>query len=180
MATPPDFVAGSVLTAAQMNAIGAWEIASASATSGSTLAVNNCFTTDYDAYMIVLSNVKTSSGHAVTMTLGSTTTGYYYSGMYIAYTATTYNGDVGANVAFWQAGTVGRTANSSGGTIFIQNPFLTERTTYQAVGSDPDTSGSPRWYNGFLNNTTSYTSITFSAGANTFSSITARVYGLRK
>lgn len=58
MATPPVFTTGAVLTAAQMNAVGLWEVASASfsgITAASPLVLSNVLTTDYPHYKIVMS-----------------------------------------------------------------------------------------------------------------------------
>jgi hypothetical protein len=65
MATPPDFTTGQVLTAAQMNAVGLWEVASASFTSitaAAPLVLSNVFTTDYPHYKIVMSWTQATAG----------------------------------------------------------------------------------------------------------------------
>lgn len=54
MATPPDFVAGSVLTAAQLNQIGAWRTkAETSFSAASTVSADNVFTADFTNYKIL-------------------------------------------------------------------------------------------------------------------------------
>jgi nanoRNase/pAp phosphatase (c-di-AMP/oligoRNAs hydrolase) len=61
MATPPDFTAGAVLTAAQMDLIGLWLVKSETI-SGSSVDITDCFSSDYDSYKVVVSNLnKTSS-----------------------------------------------------------------------------------------------------------------------
>lgn len=47
MATPPDFTAGQVLTAAQMDLIGMWRISG-----GTAMSYDNVFTSDYRNYKI--------------------------------------------------------------------------------------------------------------------------------
>lgn len=53
MATPPDFTAGQVLTAAQMNAVGMWLLETKTLTaSAGPIQFDNKFTTDYDTYFL--------------------------------------------------------------------------------------------------------------------------------
>lgn len=65
MATPPDFSAGSVLTAAQMSAVGAWLLETKTLTaSAGPIQFDNQFTTDYDTYLLVghlLQNTSTAT-----------------------------------------------------------------------------------------------------------------------
>ena len=55
MAVPPVFVAGQVLTAAQMNAVGLWQVkAKTSFTAATSVTVDNVFTSDYQDYLLLL------------------------------------------------------------------------------------------------------------------------------
>lgn len=64
MATPPDFSVGQVLTAAQMNAVGLWEIETKTLTaSAGPIQFDNKFTTEYDTYLLtghLLQNTSTA------------------------------------------------------------------------------------------------------------------------
>lgn len=67
MATPPVFTAGQVLTAAQMNGVGSWLVKSQTiGTAVSTVTLTDAFTSDYNAYRVVISNVTMSSTAAGT------------------------------------------------------------------------------------------------------------------
>jgi len=68
----------------------------------------------------------------------------------------------------------------SGGTIYVQNPFVGNTTTFQCLGSDPRTDGTGRFGSAFHNSATSYTSFTLLAAGTTFTAGTVRVYGERK
>jgi hypothetical protein len=68
MATPPDFTAGQVLTAAQMNKIGEFLITRVTISAAATTNVNNCFSPDYKNYRLV-SNLTTSSNTGVAIRL---------------------------------------------------------------------------------------------------------------
>lgn len=59
----PPYVAGSVLTAAQLNT-GAWRVATASAAgTATTLTVNDCFTSGYRNYRIYISATAATAGN---------------------------------------------------------------------------------------------------------------------
>ena len=72
MATPPVFTTGAVLTAAQMNAVALWEVASGSFTSitaAAPLVLSNVLTTDYPHYKIVMSWTQATAGGFLNMRL---------------------------------------------------------------------------------------------------------------
>jgi hypothetical protein len=74
MATPPDFTAGQVLTAAQMNAVGLWAITPTSVSAGATIgtngavsfttqqtiSLNGVFTGDYLNYLVHINQTALS------------------------------------------------------------------------------------------------------------------------
>jgi hypothetical protein len=62
MPTPPDFTSGQVLTAAQMNAVGMWEVASGTL-SGTATNFQGCFTNDYDKYIIKVDQIRINAGN---------------------------------------------------------------------------------------------------------------------
>lgn len=67
MATPPDFVAGQVLTAAQMNQIGLWRVAGASFTTATSFSLpNNTFTADFSNYKILIVITAVTADVAIT------------------------------------------------------------------------------------------------------------------
>jgi len=68
MATPPDFTAGQVLTAAQMNAIGLWKVSASTFSAAASHSVNNCFTSDFDAYRVI-AHFSSSTSLTTTMRL---------------------------------------------------------------------------------------------------------------
>jgi hypothetical protein len=176
----PDFSPGEVLTAAAMDSIGLWKVASVSVTSGSVLAVNNCFTSDYDNYRIVLFNLKTTSNIAMNWQLrnGTTpsTTGYFSTQAFILFGAATWLFGSPGTSSFIAPGNTNTNPPSSG-TIDIFQPQKNERTgffgTYQAHDAMILTSGThndgTNVYDGFQLNS-----------AGTFTSGTATVYGYRK
>jgi hypothetical protein len=73
MATPPVFTSGAILTAAQMNAVGMWKVASGVLSTATTNFVG-CFTSDYTNYRIVVDSIQTSGNTDVNFRLLSGTT----------------------------------------------------------------------------------------------------------
>jgi hypothetical protein len=70
MATPPVFVAGEILTAAQMNAVGLWETKSQTiGTTVSSVTVTDAFTSDFSNYRIIISGGVASTSSNISMTL---------------------------------------------------------------------------------------------------------------
>jgi hypothetical protein len=57
----PVFAPGDVLNASDMNAVGLWKI-TAVTVSATTVAVNNCFTADYDHYLVKFVGIASSAG----------------------------------------------------------------------------------------------------------------------
>jgi hypothetical protein len=58
--TYPSFSAGEVLRAADMNAVGMWKVASTTF-NGAGFSINNCFTSDFLNYRVVISGICTSA-----------------------------------------------------------------------------------------------------------------------
>lgn len=71
MATPPVFSSGAQLTAAQMNAVGLWQITSTSLSA--TTVVSNCFTSDFKHYRLMVSyNCSTTAAILLRLAAGGT------------------------------------------------------------------------------------------------------------
>ena len=141
MATPPTFTAGSVLTAAQMNAVGLWKITGGTY-SGTLLSVSNCFTSDYSNYMIKLDNVYTPSGvRTIAMQLQNAspvTSLYFWAGYY-----STFGGGFGSansttsGMAYWVPGTAG-TYSPMQTQVDVYNPQKSVKTGVTVSGINFD------------------------------------------
>jgi len=51
--TFPVFASGDVLTATDMNAVGLWKVSATTFSAASSHSVNNCFSSDFDAYRVI-------------------------------------------------------------------------------------------------------------------------------
>jgi len=180
MATPPDFVAGSVLTAAQMNKIGGWLVKTeAVGTAVSSVVVSGAFSTDYQHYRVIYAGGTASAAAYLLITLGSTATGYYY-----GFNNTTYagaNSPAGAtNTTAWVAGACSSVSNLAD--VDIYNPFNADETLYTGkfLSVINGVTGFNSTVGGHLNNTTSYTAFTLAPQAGTtITGGTVYVYGYR-
>jgi hypothetical protein len=178
MATPPTFSVGQVLTAAHMNAVGMWEIASQSVvTSGSPseVSISNCFSADYDVYRVTVSGGAGSAGMFLRLQLGATATGYYtaYNGVTYSTGAASLSAD--NNAANFSAVGIATTTSINLDVTLI-NPFLTEHTYISGAHADATVG---RNFAGYLNNSTSYTGFKIICSTGSLSAGTIRVYGIR-
>jgi len=143
----------------------------------STVTVSNAFSADYDNYIVVLSGGAHSSGAALWARLGGFTTGYYYGGIEYNYSGTS-SANSGANVGFFKIGNAD--PNGNFGYAIIQNPYSTKLTAFTTSWAGSVTSGSSKQTLGFLNNTSSITSIEVFPNTGTFNGGYVDVYGYVK
>ena len=177
MTVPPDFVAGQVLTAAQMNGVGLWLIKTQTiGTTVSSVTVSDAFSADYNNYKIIVTGGTSSTTSFCYMTLGATVTGYYYgaSGFTWAGASSTFGA---ANAAYWLNGTF--TANGLYVDVDVFQPFEAKTTIMAGKFNQPLTNGYSAQVGGILNNTTSYTAFTMTTSSGTITGGTVYVYGYR-
>lgn len=177
--TFPVFATGDVLNASDMNAVGMWLVKSQTISNGvSSVTVTNAFSTNYDAYQIVVSGGGAGGDYGLNLRLGSTNTGYYFTGEYRNFANTVNNVIFNNNAS--EFGAVGiATTNTLQANIFINQPFLTKNTYFSAPYIYGSTAGGQAHMAGFLDNNISYTDFTLFMYASTFSGGTIRIYGLR-
>lgn len=180
MTTPPTFSSGSILTAAQMNAVGLWLVKSQTIGTGvSSVTVTGAFSADYDAYKIIVSGgVSSQTVTNIALKLGASTTGYYSNTYYTAVTSTTVSNAGTNNGSSWiYGGLAGTTAIEV--SLDLINPYLAKYTILQnGIYCDPSALGYGTT-NGSHNVATSYTDFTLTPGAGTLTGGTIRVYGYR-
>jgi len=174
----PSSVSG---TGASINARGSVAVSSG----GTSVSIEGVFSSDFDAYEIIVSNLRFSAGDNLIFRLRVSGTdansAYYY---------TTIDG----GASYSGSGTVGSSANQSSlitqivatnvatasGRLFVINPAIAEETTLQAYGVDPRTNGAGRaGQGGFHNANTAYTGFTFATlgGTATITNAKISIYG---
>lgn len=139
----------------------------------SSVTVSNVFSSTYDNYKIIISGGAANTDVIIGTTLGSTSTGYY-----CAYTGANYSAAGSSNYNDNNAGSwtrcVSSTASGAMGVFDLIGPNLAKRTFIIGSQMDPTVS---RFAAGYLNDSTQYTSITFTVSGGTQTGGTIRVYG---
>ena len=153
-------------------------------TSGTSKEITSIFSSEFTSYQIVVDNVKLSGVNNLLMRLGTASTGYYVSGIYVQYgTGNPVSPDAFAvNTNSFTTGCIADSTGHGSAIIHVMNPNDASRTGFISDGVDARTGGGgARHYTGYLNNTTSYTSVTFlTNSAVTFTTCNIYVYGYRK
>ena len=147
----------------------------------STVTVTDAFSTTYDNYKIIISGGVASGSSGLHFKLGATVTGYYTVGLYqYAHTGVgAISTDKQANYTeFVGMGTA--SVNSLNNNIEIGMPFLAKPTVIRNIDIRTlSTDAVAEYYQGFLDNTTSYTDFTIfpGSGGTTLTGGTIKVYG---
>jgi len=157
-------------------------VTNATATSGTSLSVNNCFTSTYSAYRIVVSRatVGGTTGMSLRMRASGTDQALLYYSIRSGYDYATSAASVSAinNGAQWELPLISDTT-SAACVIDVYNPQLSLKTQISAQGSDSRTGGVGALISGgMLNNTTAYDGFTIFS-AQTITSLNLTVYGYR-
>ena len=147
-------------------------------TAVSSVTVTSAFSATYDNYKIIISGGVGSTSSGINLTLGSTTAGYYRGGTYTFYSGSTVAGINTSNGASW-ANSGLSTTSAIAGNIELQSPFLSKTTVMSSVYASTATSGEGLQQQGFLNDTTSYTSFTLTTVSGTLTGGTIKVYGYK-
>lgn len=187
MATPPVFVSGNVLTAAQMNQIGMWQVVAPtafSAVSSFSLA-NSTFTADYPHYRILCNISAATSGAILTMRMraagtDSTASSYwsevwgqeYADGVVVTGTQLIQNTSQIAKL----------TSNASNNfSLDIMYPQTTDNTYWNGIsfgGGDADTRPATMFVGGAFAAATQFDAVSFITSTGTITGKYA-VYGYR-
>ena len=175
----PVFASGDVLTAADMNAVGLWLVKTQTiGTAVTTVNVTGAFSTDYENYKIIVSGGAGSALTALRIQIGAANTGYYGGLVQVAYATAAVTGLNDNNATLFNYAGV-----SSTNTLFMNvdliSPFLAKNTMIHAAYPAMGTTAAGGNYNGFLNNSTSYTDFTISPASGNITGGTIRVYGYR-
>ena len=175
------------VTAAQFANVGLVYITHASATSGTSLTVNNCFSSTYVNYLLHVSGRPSGGAYGVDLRLRAsgtdTTTGYYWgvTGVDVAAgTALTQRGNNGNVFALYMIADTQRAQSL----IHISSPQLAQYTGMNAQSTDSRAGASYVGIvaGGQLANTTQYDGFTllFGGGGGTISYLDVIVYGYKK
>ena len=143
-----------------------------------SVTVSGAFSATYDSYRIIISD-GVSSGASITLllTLGATTSGYYWAQNGRTYADADTSGASGGSSSSWRAG-CGSTKTLTMN-LDIVAPFLSTETNFSGQYQFVTTTGLIQNVAGFLDNTTSYTAFTLTPNAGTLTGGEIRVYGYK-
>lgn len=178
------FATGEVLTASDTNTYlansGLVYVTSTTIGSAvSSVTISNVFSSTYDNYQILITDFSMSSASNVEMQLragGTTsTTAYYWAGIYMAYTSSTVNGENSNNGSAW---VLGFSDGSDNSLIFdVAMPYTATQTHYTISHGNPSYFGTKAGYHA---TTSSYTDFVLKPASGTMTGGTITVYGYRK
>jgi hypothetical protein len=176
--TYPTFNSGDVLTAAEMNAVGLWLVKTQTiGTAVSSVTVTGAFSTDYDAYQIVVTGgtFNTTLVWGVFQFSSAHTTGYYGAAQFIdtAGAATAQGTSNLGRLLVTRSSTT--TAGVSSWVVNVANPMTAVRKSIwgQCSGGNMVTHG------GYYDSTSTFSQFVLSPSAGTLTGGTIRVYGIR-
>jgi hypothetical protein len=139
----------------------------------SSVVVTGAFSAAYENYKIIISGGASSAVGYSTLTLGSTTTGYYMGYVGLTFTGTTSNAGAN-NVGGVLYSVFGHGTRGLNACIDVLSPFNTTETYFFSVNSANNQGLSGQ---GFLDNDTSYTAFTLTPASGTLTGGTIYVYG---
>lgn len=196
MATPPDFTAGAILTAAQMNSIGLWRVTTCTATSAggavaatasngvvtigtgnTSVTVSNAFSSDFQSYRIFIENLDTSgtASHLFQFS-GITGSNYLSGGSYGSWGGATQTGFGNAFTTTWTLSANVLNGTATVMTIEVTNPNVARR---KFAFSTAQAGNGHLTFNHVCTSTSTATGFVISKAGETMTGGTIRVYGYR-
>jgi hypothetical protein len=146
-------------------------------TAVSSVTVSGAFSSDYDAYRVIIANVDASAAAAeLRIRFGAVVTGYYGSRYVDLYTGSTSTFSRDNNAASCQIGLTG-TLDDSNIIFDIQNPNLANLTNFYGFYNAGGYTG---WFGGLENSTTQHTAFDILPNSGTITGGTIDVYGYAK
>ena len=147
-------------------------------TAVSSVAITNCFSADYDSYLMVIQGGAGSTNISLQAVIGGTASGYRWAGWYSEFLNSVLAAQRGAGIAYFPVGK----ASTAGinGRVVINSPFLNEYTTYISEYHIILTSGDTSYIAGYGPDSSSDTDITISTNTGTITGGTIDIYGYAK
>ena len=184
--TFPTFVAGEVLRAQDMNAVGMWKVATGSTTSSSVFIADGVFTSAYTNYRMVFSEITGSGVTGASLQWRSGAVTQNFANYYGLRQGFSYSAGVASpatdNAAFSHQVPAIMSGNTTSPTSMIIDVFTPQKnnrsTGIVAQGVDARTGGSGAFsYSGFYNATTAIDGFVLSVGAQTYTNLFVTIYG---
>lgn len=181
MAQPPDFVALSTLTAAQMNLAGSWVVKRDTiASGGSSAIITDAFNADFTHYRVLIHNLSVAAGVPnvlFQLRVGASTaaTTYFWGGTNSNYSTRTDEASAGTTSS-WKVGAA-NTAATGFVDCMIYRPFDAAVTGFYSHAGNTNASYQ---IGGVHNQATSYDQLVISLASSTFNAnATVIIIGMR-
>jgi hypothetical protein len=127
-----------------------------------SVTVNDAFSATYEAYKIVITGGSSTSDNVqILMGLGTSNANYYWVLGFNPYAAGSYTTLKGNNTSSWSYTGIAHTTGIAMNVDLI-NPFLAKNTLFSTAYADKGNTGNTT---GYLNDTTSYTSLVIATGS---------------
>ena len=150
------------------------ELVTTQAIVSGTNTVSSCFTTTYDDYLVVITNLKTAGNNAGLYMGLNGSPSIKSNGIYIGMAATTINADPNTTTNGFVIGFTHTTGTSYH--VRVSNPRTTAQTTFTSQWATPSFVGS---YSGIEETGVAYTGLTVNSSSTISANGTIRVYGYR-
>ena len=144
-------------------------------TAVSSVTVTNAFSATYPAYKIIISGGTNSGGASLTLKLGASTTGYYYSGLLMSYSTGSTSALYGSNQANFAYAGFGNTAVR----IFDVDLINPGTANYTIFASKYTAVSDATYQQGIHQVATAYTDFTITTSGGTMTGGTIYVYGYK-
>lgn len=191
----PSFTAGDILAASDMNAVGLWKNTTATVTSvggtsatasngtitigsgNTSVTVSGAFSTTYDAYRIIISNLTVSASGQLRYNNDGATTNYSYGNPLVTIATGVFDSNRGAAQAYIDLGAT-TTSQGNAFSFDVINPFLAVATIFTGFGYQNSTTFGGVG-TGIHTTATSYTGFRLVPSTGSLSGGTIRIYGYR-
>jgi hypothetical protein len=136
--TYPTFNNGDVLPASDLNAIGLWRITTISPSPATSIIVNNCFTSDFTNYTVIVTPISVASGSDISLQLRTgafnAVSDYYMANLFIDNTSISSVGE--NNVSSWRLMNIGAAGAGTFNSVKfdLYSPAVAANTRYQMTG----------------------------------------------
>jgi hypothetical protein len=144
----------------------------------SSVTVSGAFNSTFENYFIKVSGGAATGNLFMTLRLGATTSEYYAIGTQQDFNSSTISAINSFNAANFTLAVI-CTANALSGQIFLDMPQLAKTTVARYQGTGTTTGYVRTDIQGFVNNTTQYTSFTLTTNTGTVTGGTIRIYGYK-
>jgi hypothetical protein len=158
-----------------MNAVGMWLISSTSWSGTSSVTVDNVFSSQYDAYHIMVTAGVSASPGDISMTLGPSSSSNYASVLVFSLYSNTPQATGGTGAPSW-----GVAGGSGAGFVLVNaDIYAPNLAQWTSIGANVSTPTGAGYFAGNFRGSNVFTNFTLTASS-TVTSATVRVYGYRK